>query len=281
MGRGDESGHTAFDPLVDVPPEVDVDRPSAARMYDYYLGGSAHFAVDRQAAEQALAAAPGGGDYTRANRSFLRRVVGYLCRAGIDQFLDLGSGIPTVGNVHEVAHEHNPASRIAYVDIESVAVAHARQLLGTEPRVTVTQGDLRRPDTVLSAPGVAGLLDFTRPVAVLAISILPFIPDSDEPVAIMAAYRQACVPGSYLAVSHGSPVTLSAEQVRRSEAVYRHTTTPLTWRSRDEIAAFLPGYRLVEPGLVLLGDWHPDPGEHTPAEATNGYGALGFLPGPC
>ncbi len=276
MVMGERQG---LGPTVDRGEWSDLQHPNTARMYDYYLGGSANFAIDRDTADEAVASMPGVVDYVRASRLFMQRVVRYLWMLGIDQFLDLGSGIPTMGNVHEIVHRHDPHARVAYVDVDMTVVAHARRLLGADGRVSFTRGDLREPETVLAAPGVAGFLDLSRPVAVLAISVLPQIRDDENPAGLMAAYREWCVPGSYLAVSHGSPVTITEEQTRRGGAVYRDTSTLLSWRTRAEIARFLPGYELVAPGLVLLGDWQPDPAEIAPPENTNGYGALGVLPG--
>lgn len=261
-----------------VPEAPDVLRPNSARMYDYFLGGAQNYAADREAAEQAASAFPHIRISTRLNRAFLGRVVSHLISQGVDQFLDLGSGIPTVGNVHEVAHRHNPDARVAYVDYEPVAVAHARRLLRDNPRVTITQADIRRPRTVLSAPGVAELLDFSRPIAVLAVAILHFLPDADDPQAMLAAYRDACVPGSYLTISHGCQVTLTDEQVQRFLDAYARTPTPALFRSREEILELTDGYRLVDPGLVLLPDWRP---EHevsmADAAASNILGAVGVL----
>ncbi|RCW44479.1 S-adenosyl methyltransferase [Halopolyspora algeriensis] len=253
---------------------LDVQHPNAARMYDYYLGGAANFAVDRQAAEQALAITPEIGRFARANRSFLGRAVAQLCEQGIDQFLDLGSGVPTVGNVHEIAHRHNPEARIAYVDIEPVAVSHARQLLDDDPLVSVTQADIRHPGQVLAAPEVAGLLDFDRPVAVLAVAILHFVPDTEDPAGIMATYRDACVPGSYLVLSHAAAITMTAQEASAGQELYRGTTTPLWPRSAEEITPMLAGYHLIEPGLVPVDQWRPDAPTDTSA---NGYGAVGLL----
>ncbi|MCI2424206.1 SAM-dependent methyltransferase [Saccharopolyspora sp. K220] len=267
MDRDDEIG------------ELDLDRPNAARIYDYYLGGFTNFESDRAAAERQLEFSPFVRSVVWSNRAFLRRAVSYLIDQGIDQFLDLGSGVPTVGNVHEVAHELNPEARVAYVDVEPVAVAHARRLLGDDPRVTITQADLRHPQDVLSAPGVAGLLDFARPVAVLAVSVLHFVPDDDDPVGIMASYRDSCVRGSALAVSHISQVTVTNEQVEAGVRLYQQTSTPVTLRTSDGITALLDGYRLVEPGLVLLDQWRPEsPADPANAETNNSYAAVGILP---
>ncbi|MER7080637.1 S-adenosyl methyltransferase [Saccharopolyspora kobensis] len=270
----DRSGHEDAHPSTGATePRVDTSSPNVARMYDYYLGGAANFAVDREAAERALAITPEIGRFARMNREFLGRVVRYLCERDIDQFLDLGSGVPTVGNVHEIAHQHNPDARVAYVDHESVAIAHARALLAEEPYVSATQADIRRPAEVLSAPGVAGLLDFSRPVAVLAVAIMHFVPDADDPVGILRAYRAACAPGSYLALSHAATITMTESESQRGQGVYRSTTTPLVLRDRDEIAALFDGCDLVEPGLTPINHW-PSQTEESPA---NGYGAVAEL----
>lgn len=244
-------------------------------MYDYYLGGSTNFAVDREAAEAGLRAMPHARDYAVANRAFLRRAVEYLLEQGVDQFLDLGSGIPTVGNVHEIAHLHDPGARVAYVDHEPVAVAHAQALLEGSELVSIDRADIRRPDEVLNAPGVARL-DFDRPVGVLAVAILPFVPDQQEATALTAAYRRACAPGSYLAVTHISRLAASPEQVAAAEEIMARTPTPVRWRGPEESVEFLNGYELVEPGLVPTPSWRPDraPTEEDVARS-NAYAAVG------
>lgn len=265
----------------DIPP-VNVEEPNSARMYDYYLGGSANFAIDREAAEAGLRAMPYARRYARSNRSFLRRAVTHLCELGIDQFLDLGSGVPTVGNVHEIARRHNPAARVAYVDHEAVAVSHARQLIAEDgrPHVTITHADIRSPRDVLTAPGVVDLLDFTRPIAVLAVAVIPFVPDNAEARAVLAAYRDVCPPGSALGLSHISALNATSEQVTEAEAVMARTPTPVRWRSRSEIIDLLDGYQLLEPGLVALDQWRPDrPVSDVDAAPANGYAAVGYLPG--
>ncbi|WP_244515181.1 SAM-dependent methyltransferase [Actinopolyspora xinjiangensis] len=260
---------------------VDMQRPSAARMFDYYLGGTANFAVDRQAVDQLVTEVPEAQVYARATRAFLGRLIRFLSHRGIDQFLDLGSGMPTVGNVHEIARRCRSDARVAYVEIEPEVVAHARQLLRGVDNVTVTHADIRDPRMVLSAPEVTELLDFTRPVAVLAVSILPYVPDGDDPVGLMASYRDSCVPGSYLAVSHSTPLTMTEEQVHRSERAYRVTHTPLAVRDVERIRQLLPGYELVEPGLVPLPQWRPEPDINAEQDATasaNAVGGVGYLP---
>lgn len=263
---------------LDVTGRLDLARPNAARMYDYYLGGSANVAVDRAAADELIRSLPDTVFTARANRSFLGRVVRFLAQQGIDQFLDLGSGIPTAGNVHEIAQAVNPEARVAYVDIEPVAVSYAQKLLRDEKQVTITKADIRQPSTVLAAPGVTDLLDFTRPVAVLAVFILHSMSDADRPLEFMAEYRAACVPGSYLAISHLSPQTWDPQEITHSLQVYARTPTPVTYRDRAEILRFMTGYDLVEPGLVLLPDWRPDdPPSERDAPRANSYGALGRL----
>ncbi|MBA8826100.1 trans-aconitate methyltransferase [Saccharopolyspora lacisalsi] len=279
MGRHEHS----TDPLRQSPEaisEVDVDSPNSARMYDHYLGGSANFAVDRTEAERVLEAFPAMGRWARANRSFLGRAVASLSERGIDQFLDLGSGIPTIGNVHEIAHRHNPHARIAYVDCEPVAVAHARRLLSDEDRVSITQADIRDPHHVLAAPGVSELLDFNRPVAVLAVAVLHALPETDQPARLMADYRKVCAPGSALVLTHGVRTTLTDEQYERFLASYRNTPTPATFRTVDQVAALLDGYQLLDPGLVPLDQWRPEsPVDEATAIETNCYAAVGNLPG--
>ncbi len=242
-----------------VPSSVDLDRPSAARMYDYYLGGSHNFAVDREAAKSVEQIFPGMSGAARANRSFLRRAVRYLLDQGVDQFLDLGSGIPTVGNVHEIAQQSNPAAQVVYVDVEPVAVAHSSALLADNPRATAIQADLRDPDTILD--GVKELLDFTRPIGLLMVAVLHFVPDADNPHKAVARYREALPSGSYLAISHGSLEGIPQDGMDDSErikAIYRRTDSPLALRSHDEIADFFTGLDVVAPGVVPLPEWHSD-----------------------
>ncbi len=260
------------------PGEVDLDTPNIARMYDYFLGGAAHFAVDRQAAEELLAVFPGNTDWARINRAFLGRAVRELSRRGIDQFLDLGSGIPTKGNVHEIAQQHDPHARVAYVDIEPVAVSHASHLLRENSHVTVTQADIREPEAVLSAPGVAGLLDFTRPVAVLAVAVLDIIA-VDDPAELVAAYQRACTPGSAFVLSHGAQLQASDVEWAGAKEVFRETTTPHPQvRTCGEIAELCAGYTLIEPGLVPSAQWRPErPVSEEEAARSNGYAAVGVL----
>lgn len=240
------------------PEDIDITRPSVARVYDYALGGSHNFAADREFAEQVFAAMPDAPRTARENRVFLRRAVQYLCAAGIDQFLDLGSGIPTVGAVHEVAHAADPTARIVYVDHEPVAVAHTRRLLADDDRITVLSADLRDPAAVLAAPEVREHLDLRRPVAVLLVSVLHFVDDEDDPAGIVAAYTGALAGGSHVALSHGT--TDDRADADGAVAVYNGTRSPGAMRARShaEVRALLGGLTLVEPGLVRLPLWRPE-----------------------
>jgi S-adenosyl methyltransferase len=238
-------------------PAVDPEVPNAARMYDYYLGGSHNFAADRAAAERVKAAIPYAVDVARANRFFLGRAVRFCIEEGIDQFLDLGSGIPTAGNVHEAARALDPRARVAYVDNEPVTVASTAALLEDDPLATITMADIRDPDAVFDAPGVRDLLDLSRPVALLMVSVLPFVPDEDDPVALVEDYRSRLAPGSVHVLSHGTADHDPADTPGLT-GVYRTTANPLTLRTRDEVAALLRGTELVEPGLVDATEWRPE-----------------------
>jgi S-adenosyl methyltransferase len=236
--------------------DVDLDRPSVARVYDFFLGGSHHFAVDRELAAKLLELAPDAADVFRANRAFLRRAVRFMISEGVTQFLDIGSGIPTVGNVHEIAQKVNPATKVVYVDIDPVAVAHSRAMLEGQENTAIVRGDLREPLAVLAAPEVQRLIDFSRPVGLLIVSVLHFVPDSDDPQGATALLRDAMPSGSYFAITHGAWAARpeSAQVVE----LYQRTTTQVIARTTDEITAFFGDFRLVEPGLVYLPAWRPD-----------------------
>jgi hypothetical protein len=242
------------------PGGAQLDRPSAARMYDFFLGGYHNFEVDRKAAEQAIAIWPDFPLTLRANRAFLRRAVHYLVDQGIGQFLDIGSGIPTVGNVHEVAQQASPAARVVYVDNDPVAVAHSRIILQGNPRATIIQADVRRPEQILGHPDVARLLDLRQPLGILVVALLHFIRDDDEAVRIVRALRDVAAPGSYLVISHASAeeVALSPESQDRLHQVYRNTPTPVTLRSRADLARLFEGFEVVEPGIVRVPRWRPE-----------------------
>jgi S-adenosyl methyltransferase len=240
------------------PDEIDLDRPSPARVYDYYLGGSHNYAVDRETARQIVRLVPETPRFARANRSFLRRAVEYLVAAGIRQFLDIGSGIPTAGNVHEIAQRAAPDARVTYVDIDPIAVAHSRAILAGNDRVAVVQDDLRTPERVLSDPDLVRVLDLDQPVAILMISLLHFVPDSDDPAGVIARYRDAVAAGSYLALSHIRRVPDPPADGLKTLEIYKRIGAPLTPRSDAELRAFFAGFDLVPPGLVALQEWRPE-----------------------
>lgn len=236
---------------------VDFERPSQARIYDYLLGGSHNFAVDREAAHALLSMVPEVPLIAQANRAFLRRAVRFLVAAGIRQFLDIGSGVPTAGNVHEVARELADDARVVYVDIDPVAVAEGRQILAGDDQTVVLQADARQPEQIVGHPVVRGLLDFDRPVGLVLASLLHFIPDADEPRAVVAGLRDAVVPGSYLAASHITAVGQPGLPPKVSEADRRGIfAIP---RSPATLAGYFTGFDLVPPGLVPVERWRPDP----------------------
>jgi S-adenosyl methyltransferase len=244
--------------------EIDMSRPSVARVYDAHLGGSHNFRADREAARRVVEFMPELPDILRANRAFLRRAVLYLVDRGITQFLDLGSGIPTVGNVHEIARKANPDCRILYVDIDSVAVAHSRAILRGLDYATAILGDLRRPREILNDAETRGMLDFTRPIAVLMVAVLHFVPDSDDPRGIIGQYLDAVVPGSYLAISHASLEGATPSRAEEATQQYRRSVNDdFTMRTRAEITDLFTGVKLVDPGVVYLTEWHPERGADT------------------
>jgi SAM-dependent methyltransferase len=240
-----------------VPVGVDLERPNVARMYDYFLGGFHNFAPDRELAEQVIANWPDVPTIARANRAFLGRAVTHLVKLGVRQFLDIGSGVPTVGNVHEIAQALAPETRVVYVDVEPVAVAHSQTILEGNQNATVLRGDLCHPAEILADPALTGLLDLSRPTALLMVSVLPFVSDQDAPDKAIKAYREALGPGSYLVISHGTDELISAELNDRVENLYAKTSAPATSRSHQQILELIDGYDLLEPGLVLVEQWQP------------------------
>ncbi|HEX3649803.1 MAG TPA: SAM-dependent methyltransferase [Pseudonocardiaceae bacterium] len=244
-----------------VPEGVEVTVPNAARMYDYTLGGYHNFAVDREYIERAMRAMPGIVAVAHANRAFVGRAVRWLVDAGIRQFLDVGSGIPTLGNVHEVAQQAAADSRVIYVDIDPVAVAHSEALLAGNDLAGVIQADLRHPADILGHPDVLALLDFAQPVAVLLNAVMHFLPDSDHPVAVMAQIRDALVAGSYVVMTHGRKAPETADEQDRVAELYESTPTSFHLRDEDYVGRMFDGFELVEPGITPVTMWHPDPDE--------------------
>lgn len=254
---------------------IDTSRPSASRVYDCLLGGGHHFAADRDLAGRLLAVEPRAGEYARVNRAFLHRAVRFLLEAGVRQFLDLGSGIPTAGNVHEVAQRLSPQARVVYVDIDPIAVAHAQRILAGNRYASAVEVDLRRPEVILNHPGVRQMIDLAAPVGLLMVAVLHFVGEQDDPAGILARYRRHLAAGSHLVISHACPQEATTQQTEAALEAYEATATPLTLRTREQVAALLTGWRLVEPGLVEPGRWRPD--EDVPADPVPGVAAAGYL----
>jgi len=224
------------------------------------LGGKDNFAADRQLGDQLLAAFPDSALIARQNRSFLGRAVHYCAEQGISQFLDLGSGLPTMDNVHEVARRVIPDAAVVYVDNDPVALGHAQALLATSDGVASILGDVREPRKILADVEARGLIDLGQPTVILMVAILHFIAGKEDPAGIVAAFRDAMPAGSYLVLSHATH-DVRPEESARARSMYRGASSPLVTRSRDEIAAFFAGFELVDPGLVFTTQWRPpEPG---------------------
>ncbi|HET9141807.1 SAM-dependent methyltransferase [Actinophytocola sp.] len=242
-----------------IPDSVDIGKPSTARMYDYLLGGGHNLEADRVLVEKLLAVQPEVRRIAIMNRAFLRRAVLFMVGAGVRQFLDLGSGIPTVGNVHEIAQQADPSCRIVYVDNEAVAVAHSQLVLEGNERAVMLQADITEPQRVLHAPETTRTLDFTKPVGLLAITIGHHVGPEREPERVFATYRDALVPGSYLAITHWTE-DFATQRSRRAEEATRGQIEVYA-RNRAEIMTFLGDFELVEPGLVSTSQWRPERGD--------------------
>ncbi|HUY49598.1 MAG TPA: SAM-dependent methyltransferase [Streptosporangiaceae bacterium] len=258
-----------------VPPGVDTRRANTARVYDYWLGGSHNFLADQDVGRAIAAVEPNMRAIARANRAFLGRAVRFLAAAGIRQFLDIGSGIPTQGNVHEVAQQADPAARVVYADIDPVAIAHSKAILAGNENATIIDADLRRPAEILANRETGRLIDFSQPVGLLLMVVLHFIAGTEDPWRVVATLRDALTPGSYLVLGHatyeGKPAVAQA-----TEKVYnRSVATQLHLRSRAEILRFFDGFDLAGPGLVHVPLWRPD----SPADVPSDPSPFGCLVG--
>jgi hypothetical protein len=239
--------------------EMDLTRPAAARIYDSFLGGSHNLGVDREAAEHIEGELPGIAGSYRENRAFLRRAVEFMLAHDVRQFLDLGSGIPTIGAVHEIARRLTRDFRVVYVDNEPLTVAHSRPLLAGEPNATIIQADIRAPGSVLHASQVRQFLDLDHPIGLLLSAVLHFVPDTDRPVELAEVYREALAPGSHLLISHltdsHDPATIQV-----LTGFYMQSADPMHPRSTSVIEKFFGDFEQVPPGPGLLSDWRPEPG---------------------
>jgi O-methyltransferase involved in polyketide biosynthesis len=253
---------------------LDVTVPHSARIWNYWLGGKDNFSIDRRVGEQLKETYPAIVDLARTDRQFLGRVVRYLAgEAGIRQFLDIGSGLPTVDNTHEVAQRVAPESRVAYVDSDPMVLIHAKALLTSSPEgaCDYIEADFRTPDAVLAA--AAATLDFTRPVAVMLLGMLGHFSDDDEVVPLIRRVMAATAPGSYLVIAHGSSTSSGLREAARR---YRDSgADPYTLRSPGQLAGFFEGLELVPPGLVPVPQWRPDPASGQAREDAFSYCAVG------
>jgi S-adenosyl methyltransferase len=263
------------------PPEIDTSVAHSARIYDYILGGKDNFEADRRAAEAALARNPNMAVGMRANRAVMRRMTTYLAgEAGITQFLDIGTGLPTSPNVHEIAQRIAPESRVVYVDNDPIVLAHARALLTSTAvgACTYIDADARDPGRILADPKLDGTIDLSRPVALMLFGIMHFLPDSDDPQAITARFMEALPAGSYLAIQH--PTTDFYPPGIGSQSAYRGAGIPFQYRSKDEFARFLNGLELIEPGITPMSEWRPEiePGPQPRPSEAGAYAALARKP---
>jgi hypothetical protein len=268
------------------PGQSDFDQtvPNSARIYDWLLGGKDNYDADRQAARKLLRAVPGARQAARDNRAFLGRVTRFLAEAGVDQFIDIGSGLPAADPVHEVARAVNPDVRVVYVDHDPVVVAHARAILSdnsassSPPRVTAVEADVRYPRNLLTTREICNLIDFSRPVAILLVAVLHFVPEASHPHDIVAAIAARVAPGSYLAISHVTGDHITADAARAAEVVYEGASAPGVPRRRGEIARFLRGLDVAPPGVVDIRSWRPGRGRGRQTGPCLFYGAVGQVP---
>jgi hypothetical protein len=258
-----------------VPPGVDIRRANVARIYDYWLGGTHNFLADQDVGRAIVTVEPRMREIARANRAFLGRAVKFLAAVGIDQFLDLGSGIPTSGNVHEIAQQADPRARVVYVDVDPVAIAHSKAILAGNDNAAIVEADVREPEKALAHDTVGQLIDFGRPVGLIVLAVLHFVSDEEDPWRIMATLRDALAPGSYLVVGHATDEGSRPKAAQAAETVYnRSVATQIHLRSRAEILRLFDGYELVEPGLVYASMWRPESPADVPDDLAE-YGTLG------
>jgi SAM-dependent methyltransferase len=251
-----------------VPTGVDTRRANVARVYDYLLGGSHNFLADQDVGRALAAVEPEIRAIAWANRRFLGRAVRFLTQAGIRQFLDIGSGIPTEGNVHEIALAADPAARVVYADIDEVAIAHSRAILTGYEHATVIEGDLREPEKILADTETKRLIDLSQPTALLLVSVLHYVPDADDPWRALSALRDALAPGSYLVICHGTAENRPEVMQAVGKVFNRSVTTQTHVRSRAEILRLFGDFELVEPGLVHMPLWRPGSPADLPEDPT-------------
>jgi SAM-dependent methyltransferase len=273
-----------------LPSRTDPKFVNVARVYDCLLGGKDNYAADRAAARRLAAAVPGVARSARANRAFLGRAVRYLAAQGITQYLDIGSGLPTRGNVHQAAHEVAPDARVVYADIDPVVVAHARALLADSaavpsPKVTAVEADLRYPRNLLTSREIRDHLDLDQPVGLLLVAVLHFLTDANRPHDIIRCLAGRLAPGSYIVISHGTADHITPDAARAAAAVYDHASAPGVARTRKEIGRFFDGLDLVPPGITDAATWRPAPAAvpgpiGPPGRPVVFYAGIGRVPSP-
>ena len=257
------------------PAGVDPRRANVARVYDYLLGGRHNFLADQDVGRALVAVEPNAREVARANRAFLGRAVRFLSQAGIRQFLDIGSGIPTQGNVHEAAQRADPGARVVYVDVDPVAIAHSKTILAGNENAAIIDADLRDPEKILAHPTARRLIDFRQPVGLLLVAVLHFIADDEEPRRLVATLRDALAPGSYLVLCHGTDESKPAVAQAAEKVYNRSVAAHAKLRSRGEIERFFDGFELVEPGLTYLSTWRPDSPADAPGDPGRHWGLVG------
>ena len=239
---------------------LDPETPNIARIYDYYLGGAYNLPADRERAQRIKSVLPSMEMLARFNRGFLRRAVRFMVERGVTQFLDLGSGLPTAGNTHEVAQAHDPHAKVVYVDYEPVAAALGKHILRNNPNAVMVDADARRPDELFAHPDVRAVLDLDRPLGVLMTGVMVFVGDHEDPVGLMKAYRDTCAPGSYIALSQLTDERADPEtkvQVHQMIGAYKGVIEQLYVRDQAGVEALFDGMALVEPGVTLMPEWQP------------------------
>ncbi|MGC5014557.1 SAM-dependent methyltransferase [Streptosporangium sp. DT93] len=261
--RGEDGNETMRD-RGRLPAGIDTTKPSIARVYDWFLGGKDNFAVDRQVAEAALKVSPGAQEAGRQNRAFLQRVVHHMAaEAGVRQFIDIGSGLPSQGNVHQVAQEIDPAAKVVYVDNDPMVLVHGRALLAPGDTTTVIQADARDPRSILEDERVKDFIDFDEPVGLLMLSILHHLHDDEDPAGVAATLRAPLTSGSFVAVSHfcnpGDAHPVASQQATTAEKLFNDNLGTGRWRTMDEITGYFGDFEPVEPGLVPLPEWRAEP----------------------
>ncbi|MBO2446964.1 SAM-dependent methyltransferase [Actinomadura barringtoniae] len=251
--------------------EVDTDKPNMARMYDYALGGKDNFAADRDAVNKLFAFSPENRYVPKANRRFLGRAVRHVASQGVRQFIDLGAGLPSQGNVHEVAQQSLPDAHVVYVDADPVVLTHATALLATDPSTAVIQADIREPEKILADGKLRELIDLSEPTCVLFVSVLHGISDADDPAGIVQAFADQLAPGSHLILSHLTSEGHPPELVKQKEEVFAKSPTPFSYRSRAEILRYFDGFTLVEPGLTPVTSWRDEETESAEMTAAGAW----------